>query len=221
MFANTKYFKHVVRLQWTQYSTTYSSRSLLCECPLFYGHMSHEWELYSAFYWDATSCSKCALPHAEWKLFSWTQGVALKCYYRPKRSFGQGYIFTDVCHSVNMGGGGLQFFGGVSNFSGGGGGLQFFWGGGLQFFRGGLWNTVNIRPVHILLECILVTKFGFWAQYTITYCLRSLLCESPLSYGQKWQHASFMRITFSILFGYHLLFKMWLISWRMKNLFLF
>ena len=49
------------------------------------------------------------------------------------------------------------------------GGLQFFRGGGLQFsggspiFRGvsnfpvgGLRNTVNIRPVRILLECILV-----------------------------------------------------------------
>ena len=25
-------------------------------------------------------------------------------YYRPKRSFGQGYIFAGVCHSVNRGG---------------------------------------------------------------------------------------------------------------------
>ena len=74
------------------------------------------------------------------------------------------------------GGGGLQFWGGwspifrgglVSNFSGGGvsnfsggspifrGGLQFF--GGAPIFGGGeLRNTVNVRPVRILLECILV-----------------------------------------------------------------
>ena len=29
-----------------------------------------------------------------------------KCYYRPKRSCGQGYVFTRVCDSVNRGGGG-------------------------------------------------------------------------------------------------------------------
>ena len=64
--------------------------------------------------------------------------------------------------------GGLQFFGGVSNFLRGSpiflGGLQIFRGGfsnflgGLQFFGGGVWsrNTVNVRPVRILLECILV-----------------------------------------------------------------
>ena len=74
--------------------------------------------------------------------------------------------------------GGLQFFGrsqifwGVSNFSGGSPifqGVSHF-SGGLQFFRGSpnfrvggspnfcqpLPDTVNERPVHILLECILV-----------------------------------------------------------------
>ena len=55
-------------------------------------------------------------------------GLQLRfAYYRPKRSFGQGNIFTPVCHSVHRGGGvgipaclagqsrrgvGLQFFGG-------------------------------------------------------------------------------------------------------------
>ena len=124
--------------------------------------------------------------------------------YRPKRSFGQGNIFTPVCHSVHRVGGYpsmpcrsvpgwvgipaclasqsrggevcLQFFGGVSNFLGG---LQFS--GGLHFggVKGGPpnffffdfwflwgypppgtrhWNTVNVRPVRILLECILVYK---------------------------------------------------------------
>ena len=145
-------------------------------------------------------------------------------FYRPKRSFGQGYIFTGVCHSVNrgvwsrggsgpggspifrgvwspifrgvsnflggwvrglqfFGGGGLQFFRGSPIFQGGG--LQFFRGGGLHFFRGcglqffgglqfsGGWspifrgapifggslrNMVNVQPVRILLECILVLK---------------------------------------------------------------
>ena len=82
--------------------------------------------------------------------------------YRPKRSFGQGNIFTSVCHSVHRGG--LQIFGGVSNFSGGGGGADpggvplIIRGGFLQIFGGGRLhrNTVNVRPVHILLECILV-----------------------------------------------------------------
>ena len=42
--------------------------------------------------------------------------------YRPKRSFGQGYIFTGVCDSVHRGGV-------VSGPGGEGGGLQFFKGG--------------------------------------------------------------------------------------------
>ena len=45
-------------------------------------------------------------------------------FYRPKRSFGQGNIFTSVCHSVHRGGGCLlQIFGG-------GACSKFFWGGG-------------------------------------------------------------------------------------------
>ena len=71
-----------------------------------------------------------------------------------------------MCDSVHRGGsapnlggvyfrGGYIFGGGIS--SGGGivsGGYSF---GGGVFFRGGLHrNTVNIRPVRILLECILV-----------------------------------------------------------------
>ena len=95
-------------------------------------------------------------------------------YYRPKRSFGQGNVLTGVCDSVHRGG--LQFFGGVpQNFLGGGsskfsGGVPpnfrggvflqiFFWGEWfLQNFRGvsNFRNTVNVRPVRILLECILV-----------------------------------------------------------------
>ena len=58
-------------------------------------------------------------------------------FYRPKRSFGQGNIFTGVCLST---GGGclLQIFGGSPNFRGG----VFFWGGYflggfLQIFLGG------------------------------------------------------------------------------------
>ena len=97
---------------------------------------------------------------------------------------GQGNIFTSVC--LSTGGGGLVWSRGVSNFSGGlqffragwrvvclhffAGGLQFFWrspnfrGSSNFFFKffpkisSGIHlpETVNARPVHILLECILV-----------------------------------------------------------------
>ena len=116
-----------------------------------------------------------------------------KYYYRPKRSFGQGNIFTGVCLSTGGGAcskfsggrggifwggvpapnfrggvffrGGclLQIFGGVPapNFRGGYFSGGYFWGGGVPApnFRGGALhrNTVNVRPVRILLECILVT----------------------------------------------------------------
>ena len=75
----------------------------------------------------------------------------LKYIYRPQRSCGQGNIFTPVCHSVHRGGGGFC--------------LSACWdttpleqtppgtrpppGSRLQ-------HTVYERPVHILLECILV-----------------------------------------------------------------
>ena len=80
-------------------------------------------------------------------------------------------IFSQACVILFTGGGGmvwggLQFFGGASNFSGFflGGVVSNFSGGppifqvGLQFFGGGGLhrNTVNVRPVRILLECILV-----------------------------------------------------------------
>ena len=84
-------------------------------------------------------------------------------HYRPKRRFGQGNVFTPVCHSVHGGGGypsmpcrsvrgvsqhALQFSPrGVSNFGGGvpaclavqsQGGLQFFGGGwGVEEGKGG------------------------------------------------------------------------------------
>ena len=81
--------------------------------------------------------------------------------YRPKQSFGQGNIFTSVCLST----GGSSIFRGVSNFSGVSNFLgeeewpPIFW--GFSNFPGGIsnWNTVNIRPVRILLECILVFFF--------------------------------------------------------------
>ena len=73
-----------------------------------------------------------------------------------------GYFFGGVYFSGGYFLGGV-FFGGVF-FRGG----VFFWGGiflggyflGGYFFGGGVLhqNTVNIRPVRILLECILVTK---------------------------------------------------------------
>ena len=68
--------------------------------------------------------------------------------YRPKRSFGQGNVFTGVCDSVHGGGGVWSrgdppIWGGSSNFLGGGlvpGGefLQFYReGGGSSNFGGG------------------------------------------------------------------------------------
>ena len=89
-------------------------------------------------------------------------------FYRPKRSFGQGNIFTPVCHSVHRrkGGGGILAYlasqsrgggipaclasqsqkgvwsGGVSNSLGG---LNFFGGGGLQIFLEG-------SPIFFFLE---------------------------------------------------------------------
>ena len=76
-------------------------------------------------------------------------------------NFGQGNIFTPVCHSVQGGGLGLVPGGGPPNFRGGGvapivrrGVLQIF-GGGVSNFQ----NTVNVRAVRILLECILVHSF--------------------------------------------------------------
>ena len=56
--------------------------------------------------------------------------------YRPKRSFGQGNVFTSVCHEFCSQGG--VFFGGVSapNFRGVGGVCSKFSGGG-GIFRGG------------------------------------------------------------------------------------
>ena len=77
-------------------------------------------------------------------------------FYRPKRSFGQGNVFTRVCDSVNRGEGAWSNYlggGACSKFSGGGiffwgvgwgiGACSKFWGvpapnfGGGVFFRGG------------------------------------------------------------------------------------
>ena len=69
-------------------------------------------------------------------------------FYRPKRSFGQGYVFTGVCDSVHRGvgvcskfsGGGLPqiFRGGVCSKFSGGCLLQIFGGGVFApNFRGG------------------------------------------------------------------------------------
>ena len=87
-------------------------------------------------------------------------------------------IFSQASVILFMGGGVSNFsegsskFSGVSNFSGGGF-LQIFRGspifqGGPAIFRGVsnfwgglLWNTVNVRPVRILLECILVRTCSY------------------------------------------------------------
>ena len=62
---------------------------------------------------------------------------------------------------------GLQFLGGSSKFFGGEGGVWSGPGGFFNFLGGVLHqNTVNVRLVCMLLECILVTwidlKSGYW-----------------------------------------------------------
>ena len=105
-------------------------------------------------------------------------------YYRPKRSFGQGNIFTSIClsrgvgvsqHALQVSPGGLQFFGGSPIFRGAakGGPPNFFGGGEFIFNFCFLWgytpppgtrhrNTVNVQLVRILLECILVIYCFIW-----------------------------------------------------------
>ena len=96
-------------------------------------------------------------------------------FYRPKRSFGQGNIFTGVC--LSTGGGvpapnfrGGYFFGGGVFFRGGifFGGV-FFRGGGIfsggVFFRGGL--STGIR-----------STFGRYASYWNAFLF--LLCKNNL-----------------------------------------
>ena len=110
--------------------------------------------------------------------------TVIDVYYRPQRSSVK-VIFSQACVILFTGGGSgpggcLQFFGGVSNFSGVGGSGP---GGVSPIFPGGAWGlsgvskfffsfnfpppkffwdapppteTVNARVVRILLECILV-----------------------------------------------------------------
>ena len=98
-------------------------------------------------------------------------GLQLRfAYYRPKRSFGQGNIFTPVCHSVH--GGGVWVSQHALQVSPGGVGSPIFRGwvvsnfsgvGGLQFFRGGLQDT-GIR-----------STFGRYASYWNAFLCISLI----------------------------------------------
>ena len=60
-------------------------------------------------------------------------------FYRPKRSFGQGNVFTGVCDSVHRGGGGMVW--GGWGWYGPGGGPPNFRGGGSNFFGRGRVST--------------------------------------------------------------------------------
>ena len=81
--------------------------------------------------------------HDVWKNitnFSFSTRNTSNNIYRPKRSFGQGNIFTGVCHSFCSQGGGI-FSGGVFFRGGYFFGGVFFWGGyffGGYFFPGGV-----------------------------------------------------------------------------------
>ena len=77
-------------------------------------------------------------------------------FYRPKRSFGQGNIFTPLCHSVHRGGGLARRPPRLD------GGTPPGWRtppDGEPPPGSGLRHTVYDRPVRILLECILVFYF--------------------------------------------------------------
>ena len=127
------------------------------------------------------------------------------------------FFFGGVCVSKFFGrvlqiSGGLQIFGGggvspnflggsskfrgVSKFLGEGVGLQIFEGSpnfrrGLQFFFRGGWavlrNTVNVQPVRILLECILVEN-KYEGEKNFTFVVRSVFLSirtSPLPHVTK------------------------------------
>ena len=92
-------------------------------------------------------------------------------YYRPKRSFGQGNIFTPVCHSFcSQGVGGVPDQAHPPPGPGTPPGTRYTPPGTRYPPRdqvhtppppprsSNLWNTVNDRPVRILLECILVLR---------------------------------------------------------------
>ena len=112
-------------------------------------------------------------------------------YYRPKRSLAK-VIFSQASVCPQGGGvwsrgspilgGYLQFFGGgVSNF-----------GGVSPIFRGGLQhrNMVNIRPVRILLECILVfQRFPSDIAFTfaVSWCEQTFRIRPRLRFTQLLQ----------------------------------
>ena len=94
-------------------------------------------------------------------------------HYRPQRSCGQGYVFTRVCHSVNMGGGLPQCMLGYHPPGSRPPPKEAPPGSRYPPPR----HTVNERPVRILLECILVLNAN-----TI-YHLRLLDVETLLFAG--------------------------------------
>ena len=112
-----------------------------------------------------------------------SQGVGMYPSMPCRSVLGGGGVYPSMpCKSVL--GGPPIFFGGVSNlgvsnFLGGlpifqGGVLQFFWGegaGGSPIFR----DTVNVRPVRILLECILVS-LSYYSDFNNNGILVSFYC---------------------------------------------
>ena len=107
----------------------------------------------------------------------------LNTFTARNRSLGQGYIFTPVCHSVHGGdvrGRGMYMAGGmhgrgtcmVGGVHGRGGGGMHDRGGGLRD-RGGYGRSVNVRPVRILRECILVLRI-------VSLIERSKICLIPV-----------------------------------------
>ena len=100
------------------------------------------------------------------KIFSYQNGSntnpVFHHLYRPKRSFGQGNIFTSVCHSFCSQGGCLVWSGGVSATNFGGVSAPNFFGGGVcSKFSGGGWSLIfGIR-----------STFGRYASYWNAFLL--------------------------------------------------
>ena len=134
------------------------------------------------------------------------------------RGGGLGNIFTSVCHSVHRGGvseifrGVSEIFGGMSEILGG---VSEIWGVS-KIFRGGFWNfrgggvlhrnTVNVRPVRILLECILILQY-FYVMCELHHknslnpslngkknCVKNITPKPGISWFKKFE----VRVLFSV-----------------------
>ena len=102
---------------------------------------------YLALTWHTVAVPALLLA-ANYRVIDVNSEQVKKYFYRPQRSWGK-VIFSEACVNNSVHGGG-----GVRGFIQRGGGRAWFF----QFFQI-QWDTVNVRAVRILLECILVEFF--------------------------------------------------------------